>query len=53
MVKTADVQFMGGDINYLQWVQIIHQSIGIQSDYLDALMQYNRAVTELNYLNSK
>jgi cobalt-zinc-cadmium resistance protein CzcA len=53
MVKTADVQFLGGDINYLQWVQIIHQSIGIQSDYLDALMQYNRAVTELNYLNSK
>jgi cobalt-zinc-cadmium resistance protein CzcA len=53
MVKTADLQFLGGDINYLQWVQIIHQSIGIQSDYLDALMQYNRAVTELNYLNSK
>ncbi|MBS1535231.1 MAG: CusA/CzcA family heavy metal efflux RND transporter [Bacteroidetes bacterium] len=53
MTKTADVQFLGGDINYLQWVQIIHQSIGIQSDYLDAVMQYNRAVTELNYLNSK
>lgn len=53
MVKTADVQFLGGDINYLQWVQIIHQSIGIQSDYLDALMQYNQAVSQLNYLHSK
>ncbi len=53
MTQTAELQFLGGEINYLQWVQIMHQSIAIQSDYLDAVMQFNLAVSQLNYLNSK
>ncbi|HNP32925.1 MAG TPA: CusA/CzcA family heavy metal efflux RND transporter [Flavobacterium sp.] len=50
---TANKQFYNGEINYLDWVMLIHQSIAIQSDYINAINQYNDAIIQLNYLTSK
>jgi cobalt-zinc-cadmium resistance protein CzcA len=50
---TANKQFYNGEINYLDWVMLIHQSIAIQNDYINTLNQYNDAVIQLNYLTSK
>jgi len=50
---TANKQFYNGDINYLDWVMLIHQSIAIQNEYINTLNQYNDAVIQLRYLTSK
>ena len=45
---TANKQFLNGEINYLEWVMLINQSISIQSDYIDALKNKNFSIAELN-----
>ncbi len=50
---TANKQFYNGDINYLDWVMLIHQSIAIQNEYINTLNQHNDAVIQLRYLTSK
>ncbi len=51
--NTANNQFYNGDINYLDWVMLIHQSIALQNDYINTVNRYNDAVIQLNYLSSK
>jgi cobalt-zinc-cadmium resistance protein CzcA len=53
ITATANKQFYNGEINYLDWVMLIHQSIAIQNEYINTLNQYNDAVIQLNYLTSK
>ena len=48
MTETADQHYLNGNINYLEWVLLINQSISIQSDYIDALRNRNIAITEIN-----
>jgi len=52
LTTTAKKQFLSGEINYLEWVLLINQSIQIQSDYIEAIKNRNNALAELNfYLN--
>ena len=53
IVATADKQFVNGDINYLDWVMLINQSIAIQSNHLDAIKMLNESIISINYLISK
>ena len=53
ITATANKQFYNGEINYLDWVMLIHQSISIQNDYINTVTQYNDAVIQLTYLTSK
>jgi cobalt-zinc-cadmium resistance protein CzcA len=53
ITTTANRQFINGDINYLDWLMLINQSIAIKSSYLDAVSNQNEAVIQLNYLTSK
>ncbi|MDJ1485935.1 CusA/CzcA family heavy metal efflux RND transporter [Cytophagaceae bacterium YF14B1] len=46
ILKTADMQFAKGEINYLQWVILVDQAIGIRNEYLDTLHAYNQAVIQ-------
>jgi cobalt-zinc-cadmium resistance protein CzcA len=48
-IKTASQLFQSGEINFLDYTQLINQAAAIQSDYADALYQVNEAITELNY----
>jgi cobalt-zinc-cadmium resistance protein CzcA len=50
---TASSQFLNGDINYLEWVLLINQSVTIKSEYLDIVKKLNEAVNQLNYINNK
>jgi heavy metal efflux system protein len=45
---TANKQFLGGDINYLEWVLLINQAVTIQSDYIEAIKNRNTSVIEIN-----
>jgi heavy metal efflux system protein len=53
IVETANKQFINGDINYLDWVILVNQSIAIQSNHLDALKMLNESIISINYLTSK
>ena len=51
--KTADKQFINGNINYLEWTLLINQSITIKNNYIETVYTNNQTITELNYLLSK
>lgn len=53
ITETAEKQFLNGDINYLEWVLLINQAIGIQSDYIEAAKNLNTALAELNFYNNQ
>src|SRR5205814_1266681 len=45
---TANKQFLGGDINYLEWVLLTNQAISIQREYIDAVKNLNQSIIDLN-----
>jgi len=53
LFKTANQQFIAGEINYLDWVILNNQAIEIQNNYLEAIKALNETGIEINYLISK
>lgn len=51
--ETATKQFNNGEINYMEWVLLLNQSVSIKNDYLNTIKNYNEAALQLNYLLSK
>lgn len=45
------LQFKNGSINYLEWIMLMNQAMSMESDYIDALHQYNLEAIQLRYLN--
>ncbi|NQW42862.1 MAG: TolC family protein [Bacteroidetes bacterium] len=50
ILKIANIQFVNGEINYLDWAVLVNQSISIKNNYLDAVKNYNDNIVLLNYL---
>ncbi|MFH6964230.1 CusA/CzcA family heavy metal efflux RND transporter [Flavobacterium plurextorum] len=50
--ETANKQFSNGEINFLDFVMVIHQAISIQSNYLEAVRALNQSSIELNFITS-
>ena len=53
ILSTADKQFVGGEINYLQWVILVDQAISIRNEHLDMLNNYNQAVIQAQKINNQ
>ncbi|WP_346239572.1 CusA/CzcA family heavy metal efflux RND transporter [Niabella insulamsoli] len=53
IIQTANTQFSNGEINFLDWVILINQAIGIQNAYTDALWNRNNALTEFIFYTDK
>lgn len=51
LLNTAIQQYNAGEINYLDWVILINQSLGIKSQYLNAIEKLNESTIELDYLS--
>jgi cobalt-zinc-cadmium resistance protein CzcA len=49
IAKTAYQQLINGNIDYLDWVQLVNQAIAVKSEYLEALKNLNQAKVELLY----
>lgn len=47
--NTANQQLASGNINYLEWVQLIHQASIVRNEYIDALKNLNEAIIQINY----
>ena len=50
ITKTAQQQFINGEINYLEFVMLVNQAVLLKSNYADALLKLNESVVELNYI---
>lgn len=46
----ADQAFKNGEINFLQYIQLLENAKDIETNYLTSLFKYNTAVLEANYL---
>ncbi|MFK7811013.1 MAG: CusA/CzcA family heavy metal efflux RND transporter [Maribacter sp.] len=51
ILKTADLSFRNGEIDFFQYIQSIENALDIQLDRLDNLNLYNQTVIRLNYLS--
>jgi len=50
MINTINQQFSNGEINYLNWVMLTNQALGVKSEYLDAVNNSNETIIEIMYL---
>jgi cobalt-zinc-cadmium resistance protein CzcA len=53
IIETANQQFAAGEISYIEWSMLLHQSIGIKNEYTDLIYQYNQSVFELEKISGK
>ena len=51
IIKAATERLNAGEIDYLNWVILINQSIEIRSQYLDLVEQLNNSAIEIERLN--
>ncbi len=50
--ETADHQYALGEIGFLDWAVLMHQTIDVYAQYLDACAAYNEQIIELDYLTT-
>jgi len=50
LLENANKAYRNGEIDYLQYMQLVRNSVTIEMNYLNNLQQYNLAVLSLNYL---
>src|SRR5690606_36006716 len=50
LISNAVKAFQNGEIDFLQYVQLLEQSKNIEMSYLENIMLYDMAVLEANYL---
>lgn len=50
LLKTAELSFRNGEIDFFQYILSLENAYEIQLDYLDNLNQLNQTVIDLNYL---
>jgi len=53
ITETASRQLLAGSIHYLEWVQLIHQTIQVKSDYLEAGRKLNDSIILLTFLTAQ
>jgi cobalt-zinc-cadmium resistance protein CzcA len=51
IIQTANKQFIAGEINYLDFVQLVTQALHIQSSYTETVKNLNQTTTQINYLS--
>lgn len=49
-LATAELQYINGEINYLEYVMLTNQAITFLNNYLEALKMYNDNIIQINYL---
>ena len=50
ILKTANISFKNGEIDFFQYIQSLENAYEIELQYLENLNNYNQAVIALNYL---
>lgn len=53
ILKTANGSYQNGEIDFYQYIQSVESAIGIDIDYLNSVLAYNKAYLGLYYFNFK
>lgn len=53
IMHAADRSFQNGEIDFLQYAQLLERATSIKIDYLQSLRQYNQIALEINHLTFK
>ena len=53
IIEIATKQLQNGEINYLDWVILVNNAIGIKSQYVDVVKKLNESIIEINSLNNQ
>ncbi|HEY0609678.1 MAG TPA: CusA/CzcA family heavy metal efflux RND transporter [Chitinophaga sp.] len=53
VINGANEQFINGQINYLEWVLLMNQAVGIRNEYIDAIRNLNSATIDINALMNR
>ncbi len=53
ILKTANDQFTGGQINYLEYTLLVNQAVSLQNEYIDAVNNLNQTIIQLNTLKNQ
>ena len=53
IMLTANKQLAAGNINYLEWSQLISQATAVKNDYTEAIKNLNESIIQLNYFSNK
>lgn len=51
--EAADIQYKAGEITYLEWTAAMHQTMEIQSQYIDVLQRYFELSNTVTYLEEQ
>ena len=51
ILKTAEMSYKNGEIDFFQYIQSMENVITIEIDYLDSVLSYNKSYLELYYFN--
>lgn len=51
ILQTANKQFIAGEINYLDFVQLVTQALSLQSNYTETVKNLNQTIIQINYLS--
>lgn len=51
IIKTADMSYKNGEIDFYQYIQSLESAVSIDIDYLDSVLSYNKSYLELYYFN--
>lgn len=51
--KLTTQKMQKGEVNFLEWAVLWNQGIGVKLDYINAILQQNREIIEINYLLNK
>ena len=49
-MQATTIQYNSGNIDYLEWVMLIHQNTEIENNYIEAVRKMNDAVINLTHL---
>ena len=50
ILKTAQISFKNGEIDFFQYIQSLESAYDIKLGYLDKLKEYNQSVININFL---
>ena len=53
LLRVANKSYRAGEIGYVEYIRTIEEASAIKTRYYDALMEYNHAVIDLQYLSGE
>lgn len=53
LLQSAMEQYQAGNISYMEWILLTQPPLQIESDYIEAIVNLNTTIIELNYITAK